>query len=487
MQRRFFGRTRARAVCAIGLSFALTLGLVPVPAFAERSDEIRAELENVQSRLETLSIEAEQTAYELQSTTARLNETNASIDELNVKISKTGEELKTARDELSLTVSWSYKARPSFFSLILSSSSFDELISNVYYANKVSESQTEQVTHVLELQAQQNHQMAELETNKAEQETLLAEQEDRNMAAQMAVANLEEYSSQLSDEMRKALAEEEAARAEAARREAERRAAEMAAAAAAAEAQRAAEAEAQRAQEEAARRAQQEAERAQEGASSQEAEGSAEETTSARTSATATEAGTSTSSAAPEPSSSASSAVPDSSDSADEADVSSPGDTDDEEADVSSVSDDSTNDWDGSYGASLTTPTYTPSPSGSVTEMVQRAYSIIGSGYQWSGYVWTGSTASSAFTCSGVVDYALGRSTNSSWPESLYAEVGSRMVSSTSQLQYGDLVFYSYGGRSCGHVGIYIGGGSIIDSVPSGGVSIRDVNYMPFIGGGPIL
>jgi cell wall-associated NlpC family hydrolase len=62
------------------------------------------------------------------------------------------------------------------------------------------------------------------------------------------------------------------------------------------------------------------------------------------------------------------------------------------------------------------------------------------------------------------------------------------MVYNTSQLNFGDLVFYAYGGRvPTGHVGIYIGGGQIIDSIPNGGVSIRDVNYMSFVGGGPIF
>ena len=118
--------------------------------------------------------------------------------------------------------------------------------------------------------------------------------------------------------------------------------------------------------------------------------------------------------------------------------------------------------------------------------MVSQAYSIIGSGYQWSGYSWTGSTSSSAFTCSGVVDYALGLSSQSNSPESLYASV-SNMKSSTSQLAYGDLVFYSYAGRYPGHVGIYVGNGMIIDSIPDGGVAVRAVDYMDFIGGGSIF
>ena len=121
-----------------------------------------------------------------------------------------------------------------------------------------------------------------------------------------------------------------------------------------------------------------------------------------------------------------------------------------------------------------------------VSSFVSAAYGIIGSGYSWSGYNWTGSVGSSWFTCSGVVDYALGRPPRARSPETLYAEVGSAMVHSTGALNYGDLVFYASGGRYPGHVGIYIGGGQIIDAIP-GGVAIRNVNYMNFIGGGPII
>ena len=64
------------------------------------------------------------------------------------------------------------------------------------------------------------------------------------------------------------------------------------------------------------------------------------------------------------------------------------------------------------------------------------------------------------------------------------------MVYDVSQLQRGDLVFYDYSpghemrdGHYIGHVGIYLGDGQIIDSIP-GGVATRDVNYMTFAGGG---
>ena len=122
--------------------------------------------------------------------------------------------------------------------------------------------------------------------------------------------------------------------------------------------------------------------------------------------------------------------------------------------------------------------------------MVARAYSIIGSGYSWSGYVWTGSPSSSYFTCSGVVDYALGLPTNSNSPETLYSQVVSRGAYTTDagSLKYGDLVFYRYGGRAPGHVGIYVGNGCVIDSVPGGGVQVRSMYFVSgFMGGGSIV
>lgn len=123
---------------------------------------------------------------------------------------------------------------------------------------------------------------------------------------------------------------------------------------------------------------------------------------------------------------------------------------------------------------------------------MQKAYSVIGSGYSYTGYNWTGSTSSSYFTCSGLVDYALGLSPWSNSPTTFYNKVGSRLTTNVNSLQYGDLVFFKTGSRIT-HVGIYIGGGKMIDSIPNGGVGIHTLTYIAgsdyrdFAGGGPIL
>ncbi len=134
-------------------------------------------------------------------------------------------------------------------------------------------------------------------------------------------------------------------------------------------------------------------------------------------------------------------------------------------------------------GASVT-------PSGSASAMVQRAYSVIGSGYSYTGYKWTGSTSTSWFTCSGLVDYAMGYGPWSNSPATFRSKVR-YLTYDVNSLSYGDLVFFKSGSR-ISHVGIYIGSGQMIDSIPGAGVGIRSIayiagsDYRDFAGGGPI-
>ena len=108
--------------------------------------------------------------------------------------------------------------------------------------------------------------------------------------------------------------------------------------------------------------------------------------------------------------------------------------------------------------------------SGSVSDIrqsiVDYAKNFIGTKYVYGG------TSPSGFDCSGLVyyvfkqyGYTLGRTAT--------AQYGCGTKISKSELQPGDLVFFTYyGGSSIGHVGIYIGGGQFIHSVKPG-VSVR--------------
>ncbi len=418
----------------------------------EKQEQLRQQMRVAQETLANLGQAAEVAEYELVAVTAQLNQTVEHINELDKQIPETEAQLGTARGELATVVADSYKSgTPTLLDVLVDAASFDDFVTRVEYANRISEYKSGVVSEVKDLNGQLNQQRADLEIEKANQEELVSQQQQRVAAMESAAAQAQAYYASLSSELQTMIAEEEAAQ----RRAAQEAAREQAAAAQQRAAQDAS-AQQQSAQ-------QQPAQQAQPGPAQQE---------SAQQEPAQTE---STQPEEPSPSEEYEEENNNSSDS-----------------DYSSDSSYSTGfgSADTSYSSSwisdapsINAPV---SSSSDVNEFVSRAFSIIGAGYQWSGYTWTGNAFSSAFTCSGVVDFARGMPSRSSSPETLIAEVGNRLVYSTSDLKYGDLVFYACLGRAPGHVAIYIGNGQVIDSIPNGGVAIRAVDYMTPMGGGPI-
>lgn len=406
----------------ISAALVVTLGLAtaPVSAMAATSEELQAQLDQASQQLTSLYGEAEQAGYDLDNVTRDLNNTNDQITDLEGQISEQQAQLVTKKSQLCDILASQYKMgdETGLLSLILSSDNFGDLVSNIHYANKISEQKQGAIKEVRELQESLEQNKNSLEEQRTQQEQLVADQQAKADSANQAAAQAQAYYDQLSDEVKQKLAEEEAARRAAAEKEA----------------QEAAAAAKKKAEEEAANN-----------------QNNGGNSNSGGNSSNSNNGGNSSNS-------------------------------------NNSNSGGSPNNGGGSNsGGSSNSGGGTPAPSGSASAMVSRALSVVGSGYRWSGYVWTGSTSSSAFTCSGLVDYALGLPTNSNSPESYFGSVR-YITSDVSALNYGDLVFYTYAGRYPGHVGIYIGGGQIVDSCPGGGVQIRSVYYPgTFIGGGPIF
>ena len=84
------------------------------------------------------------------------------------------------------------------------------------------------------------------------------------------------------------------------------------------------------------------------------------------------------------------------------------------------------------------------------------ARSLVGDPYRWGG-----TSPTTGFDCSGLVQYVFAHF-GINLPRTSYAQfdVGTRIA--YSQLQPGDLVFFSTNGPGASHVGIYIGGGQFI-------------------------
>ena len=98
-----------------------------------------------------------------------------------------------------------------------------------------------------------------------------------------------------------------------------------------------------------------------------------------------------------------------------------------------------------------------PSIPGSAGKAVSFAYNAIGVMYDF------GADGPNGYDCSGLTSAAW-RTAGKSLPHNAAAQYSATTRISRSQLQAGDLVFY----RNNAHVGIYVGGGQIIDASRAG-------------------
>lgn len=207
-------------------AFALALALsgVPTPALAETSSDVRAEVAAVQAELDEL-------ADEIAAGEAHVQELQDEIDGLADESIELQTQLIADRDVLAQIVSTSYKESSDArtLALLLSSESVDELISQVYYAQKVSDWQAECIERLNADKAELEKRMREIGEAKGQQEQALDSLSEKRGELGEMVQTLNEKADRLEAEEREAArkAAEEAARKaaeEQAAREAEERA-----------------------------------------------------------------------------------------------------------------------------------------------------------------------------------------------------------------------------------------------------------------------
>jgi cell wall-associated NlpC family hydrolase len=267
LQRHHIGRRLAS--CA--LAAALVAQGTPTAALAVTSAELQSQLDAAQEELDSLGHQVQAAGEDLHETQYQLEVTGEQIEETKGLIEQRQAELDEAQEILSRRVASNYKVgKTSLASILLASSSFNELIANVYYANKVYQQDAEAIDSVKEARTALEEEQTALEEKQAEQEELLEQQEAQIEQLKEQEAAQAEYVDNLDAEVVAKLEEERQAELERQRKEAEE-----AAARAAAEAEAAAKREA----EEAAARAAAEA-RAQESAEGSQADTPTEVTSS---------------------------------------------------------------------------------------------------------------------------------------------------------------------------------------------------------------
>ena len=115
-----------------------------------------------------------------------------------------------------------------------------------------------------------------------------------------------------------------------------------------------------------------------------------------------------------------------------------------------------------------------PAPNANVASVLQAAYSVIGTPYQYGG-----SSPETGFDCSGFTMWAWSHA-GVYLPHSSAAQYASLPQVAQSDLQPGDLVFFY---SPISHVGIYVGGGSMIHSPQTGSVvSVVPIYWDSFVG-----
>lgn len=190
-------------------------------------DEVQAQLDSIANEYAALANKNAQTLNDIEGVQGQIDSTQAQIDEKKA-------ELKKKRGDLSDRVSASYKSGgTNILSLLLASGSFEELVANAHYVEKINKSDRDAIEDIQTIQEELDKQKTELESQKADLEKLKDQQTAQMQDMQAKQQEVQTVLNGLSDDVKELMAQRDseilaAAQAE----EAARKAAAAAAAAA---------------------------------------------------------------------------------------------------------------------------------------------------------------------------------------------------------------------------------------------------------------
>lgn len=171
----------ARCAVIAGLTCAIMATSVPAPAYADLSSDLasaRAELEQIGTEYAAINNEISVLSTELQTTVKEIEETSG--------------KLNAAKDELAGYTSLGYKeGGVSLTKVIVNSTSLSDMLSRLYYANKVSTAQAELINEVKELQGELEKQQSDQQAAMDSASKRLAEQAENQARAAAVVASLD--------------------------------------------------------------------------------------------------------------------------------------------------------------------------------------------------------------------------------------------------------------------------------------------------------
>lgn len=191
-------------------------------------DEVQAQLDSIANEYAALANKNAQTLNDIENVQGKIDDTQAQIDEKKA-------ELKKKRNDLSDRVAASYKSGgTNILSLLLASGSFEELVANAHYVEKINKSDRDAIEDIQTIQAELDAQKTELEAQKANLEKLKDQQTAQMQDMQTKQQEVQAVLSGLSDDVKELMAQRDAEVLAATQAEEAARKAQEAAAAAAA-------------------------------------------------------------------------------------------------------------------------------------------------------------------------------------------------------------------------------------------------------------
>lgn len=195
---------------ALGVVGSAVFGWFAHTAYgAKASDETlnalssaQAQYEAAMAELSNIGSQLEQAQYQLNECQANLASTDQQIADLEASIIQNQAELSNAQDVLAERVNASYRAgNADLLGVLLDATSFDDFVSRLYYAGKVSEADAEAIQRVKDIKAELESQEQQLQEQRAYQEQLLADQQAYTDELAGTVAYYEQYTASLSSKV----------------------------------------------------------------------------------------------------------------------------------------------------------------------------------------------------------------------------------------------------------------------------------------------
>jgi len=230
--------TRRQALKTLMAAGSLLALSGPVRALADPASDLaqtesdlsdaQAQMDAAQAQLDQIADDYAALAEEQSRTLDQIESKQDEIDQTQDQIDDRQRDLEAKQDRLAKRFTADYKnGDEEFLSILLNSTSLDDLSSNIYYFNKISDQDRQMIDEVKAVKAQLDQRKADLEGQKADLEALSRTQQDQlgQMQAKQeeVTATLEGLSGQVKDLMAQRddqlaqMAAEKAAQAQAAR------------------------------------------------------------------------------------------------------------------------------------------------------------------------------------------------------------------------------------------------------------------------------